>query len=63
MNAKATMVALEANGATREFEISHAERLLRMHNNGGWHLPKDSKYEFVNDGLQCRKDKIATDGK
>lgn len=52
MNAKTTTVTLVANGVTREFEISHAERILRMPRNGGWHLPEKSKFEFVNNGLR-----------
>jgi hypothetical protein len=52
MNAKTTTVTLVANGVTREFEYSHAERLLQMPNNGGWKLAEGSKYEFVNNGLR-----------
>lgn len=63
MNAKTTTVTLVANGVTREFEFAHAETLLRMPNNGGWKLPENSKYEFVNHGLQCRKDKKENNGK
>ncbi len=63
MNAKTTTVTLMANNVTREFEISHAERLLRMPNNGGWHLPENSKFEFVNNGLQRRQDKRKDCGK
>lgn len=63
MNAKTTSVTLVANGVTREFELAHAERLLRMPNNGGWHLPENSKYEFVENGLQCRRDKKENSGK
>ena len=63
MNAKTTTVTLVANGVTREFEISHAERLLRMPNNGGWHLPENSKFEFVNNGLRRRQDKKEDSGK
>lgn len=63
MNAKTTTVTLVANGVTREFEFSHAERLLRMPNNGGWHLPETSKFEFVNNGLQRRQDKKGNRGK
>lgn len=63
MNAKTTIVTLIANDVTRDFEMSHAERLLRMPNNGGWHLPKDSKFEFVNNGLQRRQDKKENSGK
>jgi len=60
MGAKTTAVTLVANGVTEEFEFSHAERILRMPRNGGWHLPDDSKYEFVNNGLQRRGDKEKT---
>lgn len=63
MNAKTTTVTLVANGVTREFEISHAERLLRMPRNGGWHLPDGSKFEFVNNGLRRRQDKKGNSGK
>lgn len=63
MNAKTTTVTLVANGVTREFEFSHAERLLRMPNNGGWHLPEKSKFEFVDYGLRRRQDKKKDSGK
>jgi len=63
MNAKTTTVTLVANGVTREFEFSHAERLLRMPRNGGWHLPEKSKFEFVDYGLRCRQDKKGNSGK
>lgn len=63
MNAKTTKVTLEANGVTRELEISHAERLLRMPRNGGWHLPEKSNFEFVNNGLRRRQDKRESRGK
>jgi hypothetical protein len=63
MNAKTTTVTLVANGVTREFEISHAERLLRMPRNGGWELPKNSKYEFVDYGLRRRGNTKKDNGK
>lgn len=63
MHAKTTTVTLVANGVTRDFELSHAERLLKMPNNGGWHLPENSKFEFVNNGLRRRQDKKKDCGK
>lgn len=63
MNAKKTTVTLEANGVKREFELDHAERLLNMPNNGGWHLPDNSKFEFVDHALRCRSDKKRNSGK
>ena len=46
--AKFTEVELEniAANSRQTFEINHAERLLRMPNNGGWQLPEDSPYYF-----------------
>lgn len=36
----------------QEFGIVQAERLLRMPNNGGWQLPKDSEFVFdFNNGI------------
>lgn len=41
-----------ANGTTHKFDISHAERILRFPNNGGWEL-KDSKYQYsIKDGIR-----------
>lgn len=47
-NSKATKVVLECEklGMKKEFDVDHAERLLLMNNNGGWHLPADSNFEF-----------------
>lgn len=36
------------------FEVEHAERLLRMKNNGGWQLPADSEFVFENDIISKR---------
>jgi len=63
MNAKTTTVTLVANGVTREFELTHAERLLRMPNNGGWQLPQDSKFEFIDNGLRRKQVKKQAEGK
>lgn len=56
MKAKMTMVTLEVDNATQDFEISHAERLLKI-TKAGWHLPKSSKYEFVNNAIRVKQDK------
>ena len=55
--AKVTKVALatENEGAIREFDIDHAERILAMPN-CGWVLPKDSEFEYK-DGTISRRDK------
>ena len=51
------MVALatEHEGVKREFDIEHAERILRMRRSG-WVLPKDSQFIFEN-GTISRRDK------
>jgi hypothetical protein len=44
-----------ADGMTRDLEIDHAERILRMPNNGGWKLPDNSPYQFdYYDGITKR---------
>lgn len=53
--AKTTTVILTCPSCgDREFEVNHAERLLRMQKNGGWQL-KDKEYEFK-DGYITRRD-------
>ncbi|MFR8207453.1 MAG: hypothetical protein ACLU99_14965 [Alphaproteobacteria bacterium] len=44
---KVTKVELDCPttlNTTEEFEINHAERLLRMPNNGGWQLPERQQF-------------------
>lgn len=63
--AKTTIVLLECTTlkTTREFEIAHAERLLKMQNNGGWRLPKNSKFEFSKEnGIGYKRNKKADNG-
>lgn len=50
-----SMVVLEtADGTRQEFELNHAERILR-HPDGGWKLPDDSPYQFeFYDGITKR---------
>jgi hypothetical protein len=55
--AKITIITLECPAlGRRDFEVSHAERLLAMPNNGGWQLPKDSPYDYQ-DGSISRRNK------
>lgn len=54
---KKTTVALlnTANNSTETFDINHAERILRMSNNGGWKLPENSPYKFdLTNGIECK---------
>lgn len=51
------IIELEANGIRREFEEAHANRLLLMPHNGGWRLPKDSKFKITKDGIRPKTDK------
>lgn len=51
---KTTTVILRCKAlGNREFEISHAERLLSMAKNGGWELA-DKEYEYK-DGIIVRR--------
>ena len=63
--AKTTKVLLEVpeHGIQQDFTLEHAERLLRMPNNGGWVLPKDSKFELTKDGLKYRANSERSKGK
>lgn len=61
MNAKTTNVKLSCDSLScvqKEFEVSHAERLLAMPNNGGWYLD-DEDYE-LRDGDIVRRTKKKT---
>lgn len=62
---KQTIVTLENETlkTTRDLEVSHAERLLKMPNNGGWQLPENSKFEFDKEnGLRYKRNKKADNG-
>ena len=54
MSAKQTFVTLSADGVTREFEFSHAERILKMPNSG-WRLPDESQFEFVENAIRRKQ--------
>ena len=56
--AKVTKVALATinEGKRVEFDIDHAERILRMPRSG-WQLPKDSEYEYVDSIISRRNQK------
>lgn len=58
MASKTTKVALHLpeNNHTEEFEIAHAERILRLKNNGGWQLPENSKYQFDEENGITKRD-------
>lgn len=65
MKAKGQLVELKNDSlkTTEQFEINHAERLLRIPNNGGWYLPEDSTYKFdFNNGIGVRQDKKGNNG-
>lgn len=64
--AKTTTILLECSSLNivREFEISHAERLLRMQNNGGWRLPENSHFKFdIENGITVNRNKKENRGK
>ena len=60
--AKTSFVTLSVNGFKREFEITHAERLLGMRNNGGWVLD-DNRYELSSNGTLFKRSSKKSSGK
>ena len=56
MNAKATMVTLQAGVIIKEFDFETAEKILNIPNNGGWELA-DKDFEFKNGVLTKRNTK------
>ena len=63
MNAKTTNVKLSCEQIgckQKEFEVTHAERLLAMPNNGGWYL--DDEDYALKDGNIIRRIKDKADG-
>ena len=57
MTTKVTTVRLQAGSRIESFEAEHAERLLRMSNNGGWHIAEDEQVELTDNGFRPRKNK------
>ena len=57
---RTNMVTLQVGETKQDFEINHAERILRMPNNGGWELPIDSNYIMdKTNGLTVKRNKGA----
>jgi len=57
MGSKVTTIRLQVGSRIEAFEAEHAERLLRMSNNGGWHIADDEKVELTQNGFRPRKSK------
>ena len=53
--AKTTNVSLvrEYDGQAVEFEVTHAENILKM-KSSGWKLPEDSEYEYKDGSITPR---------
>lgn len=59
----AVILIVDKYGIEQSFSVQHAERLLDMgpELNGGWELPKDSKYIYDEEnGLRIKSDKTNT---
>lgn len=56
MNAKVSTVRLQAGDRIETFGVENAARLLRMPNNGGWHIADGEKYELTENGFRPIKD-------
>lgn len=52
MSAKVTTIRLQAGDRVESFGVEHAERLLRMPNNGGWHIAEGENIELTENGFR-----------
>lgn len=57
MGARISSVRLQVGDRIETFGLEHAERLLRMPNNGGWHIADNEKVELTENGFRPVKDK------
>ena len=57
MGAKVSTIRLQVGERIETFEAEHAERLLRMPNNGGWKIAEDEKVELTENGFRPIKHK------
>lgn len=63
MTSSRVILSVPQLGIRQSFSLDHAERLLRMPNNGGWMLPADSRYEYTEaNGLRRKKKQKAVAG-
>jgi hypothetical protein len=57
MGAKVSTIRLQVGERIETFGAEHAERLLRMPNNGGWKIADDEKVELTENGFRPIKHK------
>lgn len=57
MGAKVSTIRLQVGSRIETFEAEHAERLLRMPNNGGWKIADDEKVILTENGFRPIKHK------
>lgn len=62
MKQRNNKVKLVTANQSQVFELSHAERILRMEKNGGWKLPEDSPFELTVHGLAVKPNREANKG-
>lgn len=52
METKVSTIRLQAGSRVEAFGVEHAERLLRMPNNGGWHIAEGENIELTENGFR-----------
>lgn len=57
MGIKVSTIRLQVGERIETFGAEHAERLLRMPNNGGWKIAEDEKVELTENGFRPIKHK------
>lgn len=55
MGAKGTTIRLQVGERIETFGVEHAERLLRMPNNGGWRIADGENKELTENGFRTIK--------
>lgn len=57
MGAKVSKIRLQVGSRIETFEAEHAERLLRMPNNGGWKIAEGENVTLTENGFRPIKHK------
>ena len=62
--AKVTEIELIVEDYRRSFPVEQSDELLRIRNNGGWHLPEDSEWTWTPEkGFEKKAPKAAKGSK
>ncbi len=57
MGAKVSTIRLQVGSRIETFGMEHAERLLRMPNNGGWRIADGENKELTKNGFRTKRNR------